>query len=90
MGRNAENVPNLLPVPGRLICLPNSYVKNNLKLPDEFEYHASYSPSEVHAFLWDPDSEALLGPDWILVYINVIRFPNFTIYFISIMPSINL
>ncbi|KZS10887.1 Uncharacterized protein APZ42_024536 [Daphnia magna] len=46
------------------------YIKENLKLPDEFEYHSTYSPNEVQAFLWD--LESLLGPDWLLVYINVI------------------
>ncbi|XP_046448529.1 WD repeat-containing protein 81-like isoform X2 [Daphnia pulex] len=46
------------------------YIKKNLKLPDEFENHATYSPDEVQAFLWD--SESLISPDWILVYINVI------------------
>lgn len=45
------------------------YIKENLKLPDEFEYHSTYSPNEVQAFLWD--LESLLGPDWLLVYINV-------------------
>ena len=44
-------------------------IKVKCKLPDHFPLHASYSAEEVQALLWD--SESLLGPDWILVYLNV-------------------
>jgi hypothetical protein len=57
-----------------IVCLfawTSRYIKKNLKLPNDFENHATYSPDEVQAFLWD--SESLIGPDWILVYINVSR-----------------
>lgn len=46
-------------------------IKVKCKLPDHFPPHTSYSAEEVQALLWD--SESLLGPDWILVYINVME-----------------
>lgn len=55
-----------------LTVLPHRYVRANLKLPDEFEYHTLYSPEEVQALLWDLES-SLLGPNWTLLYIHVIK-----------------
>lgn len=52
------------------MALIGSYVRTNLRLPEEFQRHTLYSADEVQALLWD-SSDSLLGPNWILVYINV-------------------